>query len=392
MGNSSLHIIADHISVIASAKTWIEGGAIQQLQTTAKLPGMRRVAGMPDLHPGRGYPVGAAFFSVGQMYPALIGGDIGCGMRFLETSISTRKLSIDKLVKRLGNLDAPLHRVNETWNQRIKELGFQDTAFEHALGTIGGGNHFVELQQFDEILDHDLFTANALDKERVMLLVHSGSRGFGGQILRDQIDRYGHAGVLANSSNADAYWQQHRRALQFADANRMLIAERICANLSTQARVILDVHHNFLCETNIDGQPGYLHRKGATPADQGLVIIPGSRGDYSYLVQPIAIEDPENADRALQSLYSLAHGAGRKWMRSECEARLSQRYTAAQLSKTRFGSHVVCQDKALIFEEAPEAYKPIHTVISALVEAGLIHPVARLKPLVSYKTSGGCCV
>lgn len=141
MGNS-IQTIAENISVIAPSKTWIEGGAIQQLQTTAKLPGMLRIAGMPDLHPGRGYPVGAAFFSQQRFYPALIGGDIGCGMRFMQTEIPIGKLSAAKLVKRLGNIDAPLVERDRAWKARIQHLHFNDTGFEHALGTIGGGNHF----------------------------------------------------------------------------------------------------------------------------------------------------------------------------------------------------------------------------------------------------------
>ncbi|MDE9431149.1 RtcB family protein [Xenorhabdus bovienii] len=199
MGNT-LHLAASRVQIIAAENTWLEGKAIQQLETTAQLPDMVSVVGLPDLHPGRGYPVGAAFFSHSRFYPALIG--------------------------------------------------------------------------------------------------------------------------------------------------------------------------------NVDG---WLHRKGATPSDQGAVIIPGSRGDYSYLVQPLA------SDR---SLFSLAHGAGRKWMRGECKARLTGRYNAEQLSRTAFGSRVICLDKQLIFQEAPEAYKPIGGVMDAMLQAGLVKLIARLKPVLTYKTRG----
>ncbi|GGX08504.1 RNA ligase RtcB family protein [Undibacterium macrobrachii] len=386
MGNSSLQIIAENVSVIASPKTWIEGGAIQQLQTTAKLPGMHRVVGMPDLHPGRGYPVGAAFFSTGRFYPALIGGDIGCGMRLLKTDLSIAKISLDKLVKRLGNIDAPLIEQNDVWRERVRFFQLQDSGFEQSLGTIGGGNHFAELQQIIEVFDQDIFSAHGLDRKQVMLLVHSGSRGLGGHILRKHIDQFGHLGLAEDNTAAIVYWQQHQQALDFALCNRRLIAERICANLATDAETVLDIHHNFLSEVSIDGVRGFLHRKGAAPADEGLIVIPGSRGDYSFVVQAV------RGEMASQSLFSLAHGAGRKWMRSECEARLKQRYTAAQLSRTALDSRVVCHDKGLIFEEAPEAYKPIDSVITSLQEAGLIKVVAKLKPLISYKTSGRCCV
>ena len=91
------------------------------------------------------------------------------------------------------------------------------------------------------------------------------------------------------------------------------------------------------------------------------------------------------------SLYSLAHGAGRKWMRSECKDRLFKRYTPAQLGRTKLGSHVICQDKQLIYEEAPEAYKPVDSIIDSLQQAGLVTVLARLRPVLTYKTRGGCC-
>jgi len=145
---------------------------------------------------------------------------------------------------------------------------------------------------------------------------------------------------------------------------------------------LLDINHNLVSPARVDGFDGWLHRKGATPSDQGAVVIPGSRGDYSYLVQPIADE---------RSLLSLAHGAGRKWMRSECKDRLAARYSVEQLSRTALGSRVICADRALIYEEAPEAYKAIDSVVGALREAGLVRVLARLKPVLTYKTRGGCC-
>ena len=114
--------------------------------------------------------------------------------------------------------------------------------------------------------------------------------------------------------------------------------------------------------------------------DNGLVIIPGSRGDYSWIVQPVANE---------KTLHSLAHGAGRKWGRTECKGRLAAKYTVTQLSRTELGSRVICRDKQLIFEEAPQAYKSAESVVQCLVQAGLIIPVARLRPVLTLKNSGG---
>ena len=125
-------------------------------------------------------------------------------------------------------------------------------------------------------------------------------------------------------------------------------------------------------------ETAWLHRKGAAPADQGPVVIPGSRGSLSYLVRP----KPDNKT----ALLSLAHGAGRKWKRSDAESRLSHRYRVADLQKTDLGGRVICEDKALIYEEAPQAYKDISQVISDLEAFGLIDIIATLKPVITYKT------
>lgn len=371
--------LADGIVLIAADDTWIEGKAIQQLETTARLPGMQRVAGMPDLHPGRGYPVGAAFFSVGRLYPALVGNDIGCGMALWRTDIAVAKLNLDKLEKRLGSLDAPL---DDSWQEAIGAFGLPPCGHERSLGTIGGGNHFAELQQLDQSFDDAALARLGIDRKQLLLLVHSGSRGLGEAILREQVDLFGHQGLEAGSESCAHYLARHDGALRFAEANRQLIARRMLERLRAEGGQLLDINHNLVSPARIDGQGGWLHRKGATPSDQGLVVIPGSRGDYSYLVEPLADE---------RSLLSLAHGAGRKWMRSECKDRLAARYSVKQLERTALGSRVVCADRALIYEEAPEAYKAIDSVVGALREAGLLRVLARLKPVLTYKTRGGCC-
>ena len=378
MGNCIQHL-SDGVCLVAADDTWIDGDAIQQLRTTSALPGMRQVAGMPDLHPGRGYPVGAAFFSIGQLYPALIGGDIGCGMALWATDIDAPRASIEKLEKRLGNIDTPL---GGEWQSLIAELAPANTGFDTALGTIGGGNHFAELQRIDEVIDVAAVTALGLDVQQLLLLVHSGSRGLGQAILRDHIDAHGHVGLVEGTPACDAYLARHATALQFAEANRHLIARRMLDRLRADGRQLLDINHNLVTRAVVRGEEGWLHRKGATPSDAGLVVIPGSRGDFSYLVAPL---------RGEAALYSLAHGAGRKWMRSECKERLSRRFSPAQLSRTRLGSHVICEDKHLIYEEAPEAYKPVDSIIAALVDAGLVTVLARLRPVLTYKTRGECC-
>ena len=144
-------------------------------------------------------------------------------------------------------------------------------------------------------------------------------------ILDKHTRQYGHQGLIADSPAGKEYLMQHNLALDYAQQNRELIGRRILANLREQGQKLLDISHNFIEPVTINKEYGWLHRKGAAPANRGLVIIPGSRGDFSYLVQPL---------ETVSSLYSLAHGAGRKWQRSACKGRLAERYTAEQLTRT----------------------------------------------------------
>lgn len=375
MGNF-IRPLSDRVSLIASDDTWIEGSAIQQLHTTATLPDMAYIAGMPDLHPGRGYPIGAAFFSVNRFYPALVGNDIGCGMSLWQTDINVIKPNLDKLEKRLKGMT---DFATQDWLDDNLPSETPDNSFNYSLGSIGGGNHFAEFQQVDQIINPQAMEHIGLNKSALLLLVHSGSRGLGQSILRHHVDRFSHSGLMDNSPESSEYITLHNQALRFAELNRRTIAERMLQQVKAEGSPLLDINHNLVEPCQIKGLIGWLHRKGATPSDRGAVIIPGSRGDYSYLVMP----QPSDI-----SLYSLAHGAGRKWIRSECKARLSTRFSPVQLSRTAMGSRVICQDRQLIYEEAPEAYKSISSVIDSLSGAGLISVIARLKPVLTYKTGG----
>lgn len=374
--------VSERACVVASDATWMEDAAIAQLITTSQLEGMQRVAGMPDLHPGRGYPVGAAFFSTQLFYPALVGNDIGCGMALWQTNLRASSIKLDKLEKRVGNIDGPMDDADAV-AQAMAAAGLEPTGYEASLGTIGGGNHFAEFQQVDTVYATDALAGLGIDKQHLLLLVHSGSRGLGERILRQHVDAFGHCGLKANTPEATAYLEQHEAALRFACCNRQLVAQRLLANVRADGRCVLDVHHNLVTRASIHGQTGWLHRKGATPSDQGVVLIPGSRGDYSYVVRPTHL--------CHDTLLSLAHGAGRKWIRSACKDRLFRLMTPTQMGRTALGSRVICNDKQLIYEEAPQAYKGIDSVVQSLVGAGLVELLARTKPVLTYKTRGECC-
>jgi release factor H-coupled RctB family protein len=327
-----------------------------------------------------------------------VGNDIGCGMGLWQTDILASKARLDKLDRQLGNLDlaidaaewAVLERHDPAWPERLAALGVALTAAGldcsqlRSLGTVGGGNHFAELQAIDRIDDEALFARSTLAPKYLQLLVHTGSRGLGQLILRAHVDAFGHAGLPAGSADGSAYLRQHDAAVRYAELNRALVAARIFARLRCNGAAVLDVNHNTVTPQQIDGIDGWLHRKGATPSDQGLVMLPGSRDDYSYLLAPVAGTAP-------LSLHSLAHGAGRKWQRSDCKGRLLKIATPAQLSRTSLGGRVICNDRALIYEEAPQAYKNVASVLDSLVGAGLVQTVARSKPVLTYKTRGECC-
>ncbi|WP_337661485.1 RNA ligase RtcB family protein [Erythrobacter sp. Alg231-14] len=362
-----------NVRVIASDKSWIEQSAIDQLNQTATLKGIEEAVGLPDLHAGRGIPIGAAFWSTTHAYPHLVGNDIGCGMALWQTDIRTKKFKLDRAVKRLTDLDGP-------WSgdqaSRLAEIGLPAELGGDALGTIGGGNHFAEFLAVEDVFCEHKFTAGGFEVACAMLLVHSGSRGLGQATLESHLRQSGTSGLEVNGDAFAAYRDRHDQAMNWAELNRQIIAERFLDRLNASGDRKLDIFHNSLTPHN----DGWLHRKGAAPADKGLVVIPGSRGTMSYLVSPT-----NNAEKMNHALHSLAHGAGRKWARSDAKAKLSNRYKQSELERTELGGRVICEDKNLIFEEAPQAYKNIEGVIADLVEAGLIEVVAVLRPMISYK-------
>ncbi len=388
--------------VVIFDDNWLEDSAVEQLKRTMELDGMLRGIGMLDLHPGKGQPIGAAFVTCNAIYPHLVGSDIGCGMGLWDLDIPVRKVKLDKWEKQLVGLD-------EFWdgypNDRLqkKDIDTTDTFLlseNGKLGTIGGGNHFAELQKIDSIIDSVAFKQSGLNHQSVKLLVHSGSRGLGQKILRRYVDDFGSSAISTNEQPelGQHYIQQHNYAIRWAEVNRDVIADRFCEQLKAQRRLVLDVAHNRvdpLAEEYAEAMglltkrlPGngnkkyWIHRKGASPTNEGLVMIPGSRGSLSYLVKPRL----SNIHSLSQGGFSLAHGAGRKWKRSDVRGRLESRYKVKDLEKTALGSRVICKQRDLLYEEAPQAYKNISHVISDLVGAGLVDIVATFKPLLTYKT------
>ncbi|MFD2762843.1 RNA ligase RtcB family protein [Micromonospora eburnea] len=356
------------LTVFASPTSWIESDAIAQCHQVAALDGMIHVAAMPDLHPGKGAPIGAAMTST-VLYPFLVGSDIGCGIAVFP--IRLKRAVPERLAARFPDLDRPLDPERDP-DDPAWAVADGDVPAGHVegLGTVGRGNHFVELARIETVFEPEHANRLGLDPGDLVLVVHSGSRGLGERILRAHTEVHG----AGPAPDAAAYLAMHDDAVRWGSLNRRLLAARVAHALGAEPTApIVDQCHN-LVEFR-DGS--YLHRKGAAPGDGRDVLIAGTRGTRSYLVAAHAGPDAN---------HSVAHGAGRKMSRADALRRGRAKHTVEELRRTPVGSLVVCGDRQLLFEEAPTAYKRIEQVISDLVEHDLATPVATTVPLVTYKT------
>ncbi|WP_245283930.1 RNA ligase RtcB family protein [Bradyrhizobium sp. Cp5.3] len=286
---------------------------------------------MPDLHPGKYGPVGCAILA-DRIHPAFVGSDAGCGMALFALDVRVRKLRIDKAAERLRDIERPF---DGDIRGKIEAAGLEPSAFDSALGTIGGGNHFCELLAVEDVVD----TSFGIDRSRAHVLTHSGSRGLGHALLESRITEGLHP-IDPDSEPGRAYLHAHDHAVRWATANRLLIAARAAQALRCDADFVCQCSHNCV-EHRADG---VLHRKGAAPSDQGLVVVPGSRGALSYLVEPLS-------DAPLEALASIAHGAGRKYDRASMGGRVGARKSDRErLMRNPFGGRVICEDRALLVE------------------------------------------
>lgn len=358
------------IKIIRTEKSWIEGIAIQQLEQIHSLPDIKTVIGFPDLHAG---PVGIAASSTDVIYPHLIGNDIGCGMGFWQTDLVVRKASMTKVVKRLSEFD----RYDDNVPDDISLSLDNEIRYADALGTIGGGNHFAELQKVEKIYEEDLFVKYGLDKNAFTVLVHSGSRGLGQLILNEHMINCGSGGISAHSEAGVTYLKEHDYAVKWAQRNRELIFRKMSSRLQCEGTSVIDTVHNSITQESFSTGKNWVHRKGAASSKKSITIIAGSRGSLSYLVQ--AKGDMKSVN------FSLAHGAGRKLKRNEMKARLRNRFNSEALKRTVYGGRVICDDRELLYQEAPQAYKNIDQVIYDLKSVGLIEVIASYQPVITFK-------
>jgi RNA-splicing ligase RtcB len=350
-----------------------------------------------------------------------------------------------------------LHELEGPWGtQKLREMWLQDKEgscsageqWDSSLGTIGAGNHFAEIQVVEEsaISPNDQL---GLHKDDVVLLVHSGSRGYGGSVLK-KYTADSQISLEIGSPEAIEYLKEHDKACRWAKANRDLIALRLMACLepgnedwrlgvssssdlddvdstdveksrsALQRRKVVDIWHNNVERVEWPPSPSpstspptvedaanrltldepltqqehvYVHRKGAAPTYNpetrlplALLPLPGSRGTPTLILQP---SFSKSTSWGQKNALSLAHGAGRSMSRAKALSSLSQKYRGQNILQPRAGevegTWVICDEKDLVFEEAPDAYKDVQAVSQDLVDAGVANMIGWCRARVSYK-------
>ena len=373
----------------------VESDALRQLKAVASLPWVaHHVAVMPDVHVGKGATVGSVIALRGAVAPAAVGVDIGCGMSALRTSLTERDLPDSLRKLRLALEDAvpvgrDAHRApiwpdahpelaerTRTLMGRFDELdsGVRSlaSAAGHQLGSLGGGNHFIEV---------------CLDTERaVWLMLHSGSRRIGAELAELHMERARRAFrgkelpdpdlavFLAGTPPFERYRHDLAWAQDYAALNRELMLERVKGViLQFWPRASFDTaitcHHNYMAEEHHFGESLLVTRKGAIRAGLGeLGIIPGSMGAKSFIVRGKG--NP-------WSFESASHGAGRRMSRTQAR----RAFSIADLERQTRG--VECRKDSGVLDEAPKAYKDIDQVMER--QSDLVEIVAELKQVVCVK-------
>jgi tRNA-splicing ligase RtcB (3'-phosphate/5'-hydroxy nucleic acid ligase) len=435
-------VVADE-SLMAAIRT---DASLEQIANGATLPGIVRAAlAMPDIHQGYGLPVGgvvATDAAHGVVSPGAIGFDINCGVRLLSTELDAADVAprvrdlIDGLYAAIptgvgargcvgltereltavledGAAWAVGHGHGEPADLMSIESGGRlegarsDAVSAHArerglrqLGSLGSGNHFLELQVVDEVHDAAAAARLGVRAGQLTVMIHTGSRGLGHQVCTDYLKVTGAAlrrfGISVpdrqlacaptDSPEAADYLGAMRAAANFAFANRQVLAhtarqvlERVlgCGSAGLGLGVVYDVAHNIAKEEEyeIEGRRRRLlvHRKGATRAFPGQpVIVPGDMGRYSYLLL--------GTEQAMRETFgSTCHGAGRRLSRTAAVKAARGRRIDAELASRGIVARATGRDA--LAEEMPEAYKDVREVVDVVHSFGISTRVARLRPL-----------
>lgn len=399
----------------------IEEGALDQMKAIAELPYVKECCLMPDAHFGTVMPIGGVVSTDNVVVPQMVGVDIGCGVCALKTDVMVDELTDDKskIIFNLISQNVPVGFSHNTC-QRIKYLAnkYEDKynyivdkskiqlnndtpigetsskAFFSQLGTLGGGNHFLEVQ-----VDED---------DYIWIMIHSGSRNMGNKvgnyftaIAQDMNAKWFSESrdipfLPTETSEGKSYLSWMDFALRFAFLNRSVMMESvkevfkqvfpsvkwITSNVvDDTVGDIINIHHNFAALENHHGKNVWVHRKGATRAfDSHTGIIPGSMGTNSYIVKGLGNHS---------SLMSSSHGAGRKMGRMEFSRQMKDKMAEVEASMegiihSEFGEFAHGKMKGVKdVSEAPMAYKDINVIMS--LQSDLVEPIVKLTPKISIK-------
>jgi tRNA-splicing ligase RtcB len=412
---------------------------LEQVQNVAKLPGIVGDSmAMPDAHQGYGFPIGgvAAFdLKEGVISPGGVGYDINCGVRILKTNLTKKEIEKNKK-KILEELDRKIpsglgrgspfqlskkqldevleegvdYLIKKGYGKKKDVKGIEDKGrlkgnsqfvSERAkkrgigqLGTLGSGNHFLEVQYVDEIFDEKVAKKFGLKKGQATIMIHCGSRGLGHQVADDYMQKmtevYGTDHLPdkelvcapIKSDLGQEYLSAMNCACNFAFANRQLITHWVRETIEkifpdSEIDVLYDICHNIAKIEKHAGKKVCIHRKGATRNLKGQpVLIPGSMGTSSYVL--VGTKKAEEL-----TFSSSSHGAGRVLSRSKAAKTLDSKKIKKELEEK--GIAFKSETEKSLLEEAPEVYKDIEEVIKTIDELGISKKVARLKPMVVVK-------
>jgi tRNA-splicing ligase RtcB (3'-phosphate/5'-hydroxy nucleic acid ligase) len=385
----------------ALVKAWTVGVPFDeatevQLLKLASLPFVHRwVAAMPDAHVGKGATVGSVIATHGAIIPAAVGVDIGCGMMAARTSLSTSALP-DSLKSLRHRIEAAVPHGRGAWNDAPAPVlaawstlapGFARVEEKHGaikgepaikqLGTLGTGNHFIELCADEE--------------ERVWVMLHSGSRGVGHRVgsyfierAKREMERWfihlpdaSLAYFPEGTQGFDDYVEALSWAQEYARLNREVMMGAVLAAMAgsgelpafTASEQVVSCHHNYVAREHHFGKDVLVTRKGAVRARKGEYgIVPGSMGARSYIVRGLG---------HAESFESCSHGAGRKMTRTEAK----KRFTVDDHAQAT--AHVECRKDEGVVDETPMAYKPIDDVMRA--QKDLVEIAHTLRPLLCVK-------
>lgn len=356
------------------------------LLRTLSMPDVRRLAVMPDVHPSKGVCVGTAFSTRELVYPAAIGGDIGCGMGTVRLRGDVEEIdgqevlhvlgeSVPVMVRRAPAASAKglarMPAVEELREERLRRIAERDGVLQ--LGTLGRGNHFVELQR-DE-------------GGSLWIMVHSGSRAMGQAVaghyarVAEREGRHAALDAVERSSAAGQnYLSDQAWCVRYARANRTAMLASAAAGLRRVLGVDadweswMDVPHNLVAVEVHEGEEVLVHRKGAAPAHAGAAgMIPGSAGTMSVHV--------EGRGEA-RSLCTSSHGAGRLLSRSDAKRVVSARDVVREMAGVVFDE----RRTHALRDESPSVYRDLREVMRAQRE--LVKTTRTLRPVVSFKAAG----